>query len=258
MDRAVTSLMITRDGNSCKTNCMSHQLLLIFIFSSAEKTHTSSFVLFCFVLTLEKWKNVTLVTIIQQQPQSEEQCTVSSFICITLGLWHFSFWIFRAKKISNPWFVLRPAVWCQLIRSGHILHACVVFCEPSFNSVQKESPYKSTSPDLMFGVFNLTPWCLICLVCPGLSLSADFSWTMWSALFVTVDSENVQILLKLKGQYFLYFFPSSVFFLMSHLDVNGWFIVFRLFHWRAIIVCVRLRIGLWGLWPLSACWGAPL
>lgn len=55
-----------------------------------------------------------------------------------------------------------------------------------------------------------------------------------------VGTANVQILLKVDGPMF---FPL---FLMSQLDVNRWFIVFLLFHLlRAIIVCVRLRIGLW-------------
>lgn len=56
-----------------------------------------------------------------------------------------------------------------------------------------------------------------------------------------VSTANVQILLEVEGPMFY-----LCLFVMSQLDVNGWFIVFCLFHLlRAIIVCVRLRIGLW-------------
>lgn len=64
--------------------------------------------------------------------------------------------------------------------------------------------------------------------------------------FASVGSEKKNhILLKVKVQLFVFIF---LFFLMSQLDTNGCLIFFDYFFFknllRAIIVCVRLSIGL--------------
>lgn len=84
---------------------------------------------------------------------------------------------------------------------------------------------------------------------PFQSMSAR---AMSSALFVMVNTANVQVLLKVEGPMFYFSL-----FLMSKLDVNGWFIVFCTFSFAESHYCLcQTENRAVGWWPLLACWGA--
>lgn len=69
---------------------------------------------------------------------------------------------------------------------------------------------------------------------------------MWSALLVMVGTANVQISLKVEGPMFYF----CLFFLMSQLDVIGWFICFLTFSFAESRYCLCQTEG-WAVWSVA-------